>query len=475
MHSKKHIINIFVIFIYAIIGLSNAEEGEESEELQRKVEELSLVPDDKVFIHSVNDSRMVTCIGNDVKWRSANGSYVDTYNQMERIHVEDFSSPFSDNQQLRLIFKEIYEMDHGDWSCVGIYEEKSFTLFVYVPVEFVPVQQSITVNELQNVKLSCEALGRPAPEISWMFNGIRIADTDESTSESRHIQLSDGLYIKNVTRKDAGDYTCKAFQLSSKLSYFKDQTIQLDVKFKPEILNTQRTLSNGLYNSSSGITTKYTFLNASVILTCEVNGDPQPKILWYHRGKLVHKSNIEHKNNLSTLKIHIHSNKSFDDYKCVAKNDLGDAVSLFTVKPGIRPEPPTKLKLIGTGDQVIDLDIGAKQPNLTADIFAITKYRFEVMSKDDYDYEGDWKNYNITDVEARSNVTYLITQLAPNTTYLVRVASINLVGLSERTEMQEFTTLAEAPRKTQNEPDSAVQNFSGFGLVMLGVLLNLMY
>lgn len=44
-----------------------------------------------------------------------------------------------------------------------------------VPVEFVPVQQSITVTELQDVKLSCKALGRPIPEISWMFNGTRIA------------------------------------------------------------------------------------------------------------------------------------------------------------------------------------------------------------------------------------------------------------------------------------------------------------
>lgn len=132
--------------------------------------------------------------------------------------------------------------------------------------------------------------------------------------------------------------------------------------------------------------------------------------------------------------------------------------------------------MIGTGDKALDIDIGAKQPNLTADIFAITNYRFEVMSKDDYESEGAWKNFNITDVEAQSNVSYLITQLQPNTTYIVRVASINIVGLSERSQMHEFTTLAKTPKMQEpkeNESDSIAKNFSGFGLVMLGILLKL--
>lgn len=112
-------------------GMSNADEDAESEELQRKVEDLSIIPHEKLITHSVRDSLMITCVGNDVKWRSPNLTYVDSYDQRERIHVEDFSSSSSENQQLRLVFREIYEMDHGEWTCVGIYEEKSFTLFVY--------------------------------------------------------------------------------------------------------------------------------------------------------------------------------------------------------------------------------------------------------------------------------------------------------------------------------------------------------
>ena len=75
------------------------------------------------------------------------------------------------------------------------------------------------------------------------------------------------------------------------------------ISVKPEILNTQRTLSNGFYNSSSGITTRYTLMNASITLTCEVNGNPQPRIIWYHRGKKVSHHNIVNENNLSTVKV----------------------------------------------------------------------------------------------------------------------------------------------------------------------------
>lgn len=112
-------------------GLSNAKESKESEELERKVEELLIIPDEKVLIYSVNDSIMITCNGTDVKWRSVNGTYVDSYDKMSRIHVEDFSTSSSEYQQLGLVFKEVSEMDHGEWTCVGLYEEKSFTLFVY--------------------------------------------------------------------------------------------------------------------------------------------------------------------------------------------------------------------------------------------------------------------------------------------------------------------------------------------------------
>lgn len=42
--------------------------------------------------------------------------------------------------------------------------------------------------------------------------------------------LADGLMIKKVTKNDAGEYTCKAFQVSTTGSSFEEKTIRLNIK-----------------------------------------------------------------------------------------------------------------------------------------------------------------------------------------------------------------------------------------------------
>lgn len=65
----------------------------------------------------------------------------------------------------------------------------------------------------------------------------------ETKDESeRFILESDGLVIKNVTRDDAGDYICKAYQVSSKVSDIKEQIIALDVHCKDTFKSNQFSL-----------------------------------------------------------------------------------------------------------------------------------------------------------------------------------------------------------------------------------------
>lgn len=58
-------------------------------------------------------------------------------------------------------------------------------------------------------------------------------------------KVVDGLIIKNVTKSDSGEYTCKAFQVSTTISNVKEQTIRLNIQRKyitPSNKTSQRTI-----------------------------------------------------------------------------------------------------------------------------------------------------------------------------------------------------------------------------------------
>lgn len=51
-----------------------------------------------------------------------------------------------------------------------------------------------------------------------------------SVDDKKYSGLADGLLIKNVSKSDSGEYTCKAFQISSALSNVEEKTIRLNIK-----------------------------------------------------------------------------------------------------------------------------------------------------------------------------------------------------------------------------------------------------
>ena len=71
-------------------------------------------------------------------------------------------------------------------------------------------------DETENVTFVCQAVGEPAPNISWYFNGVMINVSDNSSkymmmSRSLNITTTENtLTVYNVTSSDVGTYTCNA-------------------------------------------------------------------------------------------------------------------------------------------------------------------------------------------------------------------------------------------------------------------------
>lgn len=72
-----------------------------------------------------------------------------------------------------------------------------------VPAKIASFDDSFTATYKEDVKLPCLAVGIPAPDIQWKVKGVAFQADD-------HIrQLPEGsLFIKSVTRQDAGEYSC---------------------------------------------------------------------------------------------------------------------------------------------------------------------------------------------------------------------------------------------------------------------------
>ena len=74
-----------------------------------------------------------------------------------------------------------------------------------VPAKIASFAEKMIATHKEDVKLPCQAVGVPAPDIKWQVKGQSLTQSD------RLRLLPDGsLLIKDVLRKDAGDYSCRA-------------------------------------------------------------------------------------------------------------------------------------------------------------------------------------------------------------------------------------------------------------------------
>ena len=78
-----------------------------------------------------------------------------------------------------------------------------FRLRVPVPAKIASFDDTFTVNYREDVKLPCQAVGAPLPEIHWKIKG-----TPYAVTERIRLLPEGSLLIPEVTRDDAGEYTC---------------------------------------------------------------------------------------------------------------------------------------------------------------------------------------------------------------------------------------------------------------------------
>lgn len=348
-----------------------------------------------------------------------------------------------------LHFRKSTEKDSGNYTCSTAVDSRVVSVIIRVPINFVDTPSIQTTREFQpEFVMKCEVKGGTKPMVSWYT-------TDGEVTKPKFAVLADGLLINNVTVKDAGVYICKATERY--IGALKEKNITLRVEHKP-------------YPIDGTVWTEpepaWGFLGSVVHLSCDVIADPPARFVW-HQPIKNHGKIFNDTVNRSVMQVNITSMRVFGNYTCKASNKYGALVKTITLEAGEQPQPPDLVVQQAESWDLMDIRIvpPTGSTGLMAPIGFIVQYHLVDVKKP---HDITWKEqyFNIS-----SKNSYILRNLEQNSKYEVRVATKNVAGLSEFTNISaKFFTLESI--SVNPTSDGAYIYRHGFLLFTVVLLLN---
>ncbi|KAM8931068.1 hemicentin-1 [Pelodytes ibericus] len=332
-------------------------------------------------------------------------------------------SPLIMSGGMVLRFSHAILSDAGRYTCVvsnsAGEDQKVFYLNVLVPPKiFGKSLEDLKVKEKGMVTLSCETIGNPVPQITWMKDG-------QPVQEDIHHQITMGgqhLHINNAMITDTGRYMC----VVSNVAGDRSKHFILGVLVSPTITGAY---GNGSTEDVSVI------LHSSISLTCDVHSHPPATITWHKdRQQIISKYNIRILPGGRTLQILRAQEDHAGRYSCVATNEAGDAVHQYDLKVYM---PPQIIKGDLSGIGMFSKEVKARQDTsftLQCDVMAFPKATVK-WYKDGQPLDPDDHLTIITD-----NALHVETSQLSDTGRYTCVAS-NLAGEDE----MDFDVIIQVP------------------------------
>ncbi|XP_042230990.1 hemicentin-1-like isoform X2 [Homarus americanus] len=187
---------------------------------------------------------------------------------------------------------------------------------VLIPPKVASQHRSETpvVVEGDGVKINCPIDAVPLPTISWFKDGLSIFSTKDR-ADMTHIIVEDNgqtLHILEATVDDKGVYQCIA----------KNDAGETELLFPLEVLVAPQ------FTQFFHIPDLRLKVGEELSLNCDVNGDPEPQVLWQHNGEPLYVHVMP-----GGQQVHIPRVKVRDAglYTCYAVNSAGTTHRNFSV------------------------------------------------------------------------------------------------------------------------------------------------
>ncbi|KAJ3598525.1 hypothetical protein NHX12_002036 [Muraenolepis orangiensis] len=305
-------------------------------------------------------------------------------------------------QNNSLHIADVRREDAGTYYCQAtirgrpIQKHLSISVVVNAPptVHFKEAVKKVMAGPERNVSLLCLVDAQPTPSISWTMPG--------QFEPARHRYNSDRseLIILSVSRADHGDYICTA---TNKIGE-SNATIELDVYEAPEVFVSAEE--------------EAVFLGQQVSLSCNVSGHPHPQRYWInkHSGKRVDSTSGRVRVQDGVLTIEEVAPSDGGLYSCMAVSAAGNASRDVAVHT--QPGPPQD---VSVSPEATSLVLSIKTPPLSG---GTPIRRFFLQ----------WRRApaeNWTEIAVLVSDPLAIMSLTAYTSYTVRLAASNKVGLGQ--------------------------------------------
>ncbi|XP_061083193.1 myosin light chain kinase, smooth muscle [Conger conger] len=211
--------------------------------------------------------------------------------------------------------------------------------------------EDCTVSEGQDFILQCTVEGEPVPQVNWLLNDKPVPYT--------HASFENGvakLTVLDALPEDDGSYACVAENSLGRATC----TARVTIKEKQRARRTEPSADLGVGKRPlapvflKGLKDLRVMDGSQVSMRVEVNGNPQPEIVWLHNGKEIQESedfHFEQKGNEYSLLIQEVFPEDTGKYTCEVWNASGVArtESTLTVQEpqeGVQPWFITKPKSV---------------------------------------------------------------------------------------------------------------------------------
>ncbi|XP_004706727.1 hemicentin-1 [Echinops telfairi] len=267
----------------------------------------------------------------------ADGIPTPTINwKKDNVPLADLLGKYTSEPYGELILENVVLEDSGTYTCVANNaageDTHTVSLTVHVLPTFTELPGDVSLNQGEQLRLSCRATGVPLPKLTWTFNNNIIpAHFDSVNGHSE-------LVIGRVSKEDSGTYVCTA---ENSIGFVK--AIGFVYVKEPPVFK-------GDYPSSW-----IEPLGGNAILNCEVKGDPAPTIQWSRQGLEIEISHRIRQLGNGSLAIYGTVNDDAGDYTCVATNEAGAverSMSLTLQSPPIIILEPVET-VVSAGGKVV--------------------------------------------------------------------------------------------------------------------------